>query len=112
MSFAATEVEFSAAPAADEKEEGTWPLGPSPAGRTWPFAECEEPAFDFGGQFKLDLVHMFDTDGEKGPLYGSALMFSTVFVVYDNNSNISNLAHVLVDCGASRSWYHVRGIAC
>ena len=61
----------------DEEDEGMWSFGPSPAARTWTFAEREEPAIDFSGQFKHDPIHILDADGEGKPLYYSALMLST-----------------------------------
>ena len=44
---------------------------------------------------------MFDTDGEGGPLYGTALMSSPAPVACHNASDCSNLVHILVDSGAS-----------
>ena len=48
---------------------------------------------------------MFDTDGEGGALYGTALMSSPVPVAYRNSSNCSNLVYVLVDSGASDHYF-------
>ena len=47
---------------------------------------------------------MFDTDGEGGPLYGTA-MSSPAPVAYNNASDCSNLVHVLVDSGASDHYF-------
>ena len=48
---------------------------------------------------------MFDTDGEGGPLYGTALISSRAPIAYNNASDCSNLVHVLVDSGASDHYF-------
>ena len=105
ISFSVTEVTTSAATTASKQEKGTWPFGPSPATCPWPFAVREKPVVDFGRQSKHDPTYMFDTDGEGGPLYGTALISSPAPVAYTNASNCSNLAHVLVDSGASDHYF-------
>ena len=105
ISFSATEVTFSAASTTCKQEKDTWPFGPSSATCPWPFAEREKPAIDFGSQSKHDPTHMFDTDGEGGPVYGTASMSSPAPVAYNNASDHSNLVHVLVDSGASDHYF-------
>ena len=101
----ATEVTSSAATATSKQEKGAWPFGPSPATCPWPFAEREKPVIDFGMQSKHDPTYMFDTDGEGGPLYGTALMSSPAPVAYNNASDCSNFVHVLIDSGASDHYF-------
>ena len=48
---------------------------------------------------------MFDTDGEGGQLYGTALMSSPAPVAYNNASDCSNLVLVLVDSRASDHYF-------
>ena len=84
-----------------KKDEGKWPFGPSPAARTWPFAEREEPVINFCRRFKHDPTHMFDTDGDGGPFYGSALISSTASTTYLHNSHNYNLVHTLVNDGVT-----------
>ena len=48
---------------------------------------------------------MFDTDGERGALYGTALMSSPAPVAYNNASDCSNLLHVLVDSKSSDHYF-------
>ena len=48
---------------------------------------------------------MFDTDGDRGALYGTALMSSPAPVAYNNASDCSNLLHVLVDSKASDHYF-------
>ena len=74
ISFSATEVRSSAATTTSKQEKSTWPFGPSPATCPWPFDEREKPTIDFGRRSKHDPTYTVDTDGEGGPLYGSALM--------------------------------------
>ena len=71
----------------------------------WPFAEHEKPGIEFGRQSKHDPIDTFDTDGEGGPLYGTALMPSPAPVTYNNASDCSNLVHVLVDSGISDHYF-------
>ena len=49
---------------------------------------------------------MFDTDGERGPLYGTAFKLSPAPVAYNNASDCSNLVHVLVDSEASGHYFN------
>ena len=72
ISFSATEVTSSAATTTSKQEKGTWSVGPSPATCPWPFAKREKSVMDFGRQSKHDPTYMFDTDGDGGPLYGTA----------------------------------------
>ena len=106
VSFSATEVKSSAATTTSKEEKGTWPFAPSPATCPWSFAEREKPVIDFGRQSKHDPTYMFDTDGERGSLHGTALMSSPAPVAYNNASDCSNLVHVLVDSGASDHYFN------
>ena len=49
---------------------------------------------------------MFDTDGEGGALFGTALMSSPAPVAYNNVRDCSNLVHVPVDSGASDHYFN------
>ena len=101
ISFSATEVTSSAVTTNFKQEKGTRPFGPSPATCPWPFTVREKSVIDFGRQSKHDPIYIFDTDGEKGPLHGTALMASPAPVAYNNASDCSNLVHVRVDSGRS-----------
>ena len=103
--FSVTEVTSSAATKPSRQEKGTWPFGPSPATWPWPFSEREKPGIDFGIQSRHDQTYMFDSDGEGGPLYGTALMSSPAPIAYNNASDNSNFVHVLVDSGASDHYF-------
>ena len=107
ISFSATEVASSAATATSKQDKGTWPFGPSPTTCPWPFADREKPVIDFGRQSKHDPTYMFDTDGEGGPLYGTASMSSPATVAYNTASDCSNPVHILVDSGASDHYFDV-----
>ena len=48
---------------------------------------------------------MFDTDDERGPAYGLALMSTTASAFFDNNINNCKLVHVLVDSDASGHYF-------
>ena len=105
FSFSAVEVTSLAAITNSKQEKGTWSLSPSPATCPWSFSEREKLVIGFGRQFKHDPTYMFDTDGEGGPIYGTALMSSPAPVAYNNASDCSNLVHVLVDSGASDHYF-------
>ena len=51
------------------------------------------------------MTYMFDTDGEEGPLYGTALISSPNSVAYNNASDCSNLVHILIESGASDHYF-------
>ena len=108
ISFSVTEVISSAATTTLKQEKGTWSFGPSPVTCPWSFAEREKPVVDFGRQSKYDPTFMLNTDGEGGPLYGTALMSSPVPVAYNKASDCSNLVQVLVDSGASDHYLNTR----
>ena len=105
ISFSVIEVTSLAATTASKQEKGTWPFGPSPATCPWPFAEREKPVINFRRQSEHDPTYTFDTDGEGGPLYGTALMSPPAPVAYNKASDCSNLVHVLVDSGASGHYF-------
>ena len=101
ISFSATEVTSSAAITTSKQEKGTWSFGPSPATCPWPLAGRKKPVIDSGRQSKNDPTYVFNTDGEGGALYGTALTSSPAPVANNNVSDCGNLVHVLIDGGES-----------
>ena len=105
ISSSVTEVTSSAATITSKHEKGRWLFGPSTATCPRSFAERENTVTDFGRQSKHYPTNMFDTDGEGGTLYGTALMSSPAPVAYNNASDCCNLVHVLVDSGVSDHYF-------
>ena len=107
VSYTATEVQGKTEPeTAPRQKNGTWPFDPLIAARPWLFMEREKPAISLGGQDEPDLSYMYvGTNGEREPLYGTALMAPGPVAFKHKPSAGDDSVNVLVNSGASGHYF-------